>query len=108
MQNRDGVDWYSIDQSQDLAQFIVDEGMANIRPVSAPMPDRKELLANPNEVSLNEHKWIRSTVGSLSYFATHSRPGMAYEVNSVSQCLEIPTQGTILAVRHNRVYIAGE
>ena len=64
--NRDGVDWYSIDQSQDLAQFIVDEGMANIRPVSAPMPDRiKELLSNPNEVSLTEHKWIRSTVGSL-------------------------------------------
>ena len=69
VQNRDGVDWYSIDQSQDLAQFIVDEGMANIRPVSAPMPDRKELLSNPNEVSLTEHKWIRSTVGSLSYFA---------------------------------------
>ena len=34
-----------LDQSQDLAQFIVDEGMANIRPVSAPMPDRKELLS---------------------------------------------------------------
>jgi len=107
VQNRDGVDWYSIDQSQDLAQFIVDEGMANIRPVSAPMPDRKELLSNPNEVSLTEHKWIRSTVGSLSYFATHSRPDIAYEVNRVSQCLEKPTQGTILAVRRIIAYIAG-
>ena len=107
VQDRDGVDWYSIDQSQDLAQFIVDEGMANIRPVSAPMPDRKELLSNPKEVSITEHKWIRSTVGSLSYFATHSRPDIAYEVNRVSQCLEKPTQGTILAVRRIIAYIAG-
>ena len=54
-------------------------------------------LSNPNnEVSLTEHKWIRFTVGSLSYFATHSRPDIANEVDRVSQCLEKPTQGTIL------------
>ena len=38
-----------------------------LKPVTAPMPDRKELVENPKPVTKKEHAWVRATVGSLGY-----------------------------------------
>ncbi len=37
----DGIRWYSIDQSEDIAQVLVDEDVTGTVPVTAPMPDKE-------------------------------------------------------------------
>ena len=69
--------YYTISQAADILQFLTDEGMVTVIPVSAPMPDRNELTSNNAGVTKAEHKWIRSCVGSLQYFATHTRHDIA-------------------------------
>ena len=78
-----------------------------LKPVSAPMPDRKELVANPKPVTKKEHAWVRATVGSLSYYSTCTRYDIAYAVNRCAQFLENPTQGTVEAIKRIIAYLVG-
>ena len=57
---KDGIRWYSIDQSEDIAQLIVDEDVTGTVPVTAPMPDRDELASDPTPVTPKQHKWYTS------------------------------------------------
>ena len=99
--------YYTISQAADILQFLTDEGMGTVTPASAPMPDRNELTSNRAGVTKAEHKWIRSCVGSLQYFATHTRYDIAYEVNRVAQTIAEPTKGSILALKRIMAYLAG-
>ena len=48
---KDGIRWYSIDQSEDIAQLLVDGDVTGTVPVTAPMPDRDELTSDPTPVT---------------------------------------------------------
>ena len=61
-------------------------------PVSAPMADRSELYSDQRGVTDDEWGWIRSVVGSLSYYAESTVYWIAAEVNIISQHLN--KQGT--------------
>ena len=71
------------------------------------MPDRNELTSNRAGVTKAEHKWIRPCVGSLQYFATHTRYDIAYDVNRVAQTIAEPTKGSILALKRIMAYLGG-
>jgi hypothetical protein len=106
MIDEDGLQWYSMTQEADIQQFLIDENMFDCRPVLSPMPDKEELYSDTRGVSEKEHKWIRSTVGSMSYFACETRWDIAYEVNRVVQFLTKPTQGTIKAIKRILAYLS--
>jgi hypothetical protein len=103
----DGIRWYSIDQSEDIAQLLVDEEVTGTVPVTAPMPDRDELTSDPTPVTPKQHKWVRRVVGALSYYANTTRFDISYEVNRVAQYLQAPTLGTIKALKRILAYLAG-
>ena len=102
-----GLSWYSVTQEADIRQFLIDEGMFGCKPVLAPMPEKAELFSDMRSVTEKEHQWIRSTVGSLNYFASQTRWDITYEINRVAQTLATPTQGTILALKRIMAYLAG-
>jgi len=104
---KNGKVWYHLDQEDHIYQFLVDQNAMGLKPVSAPMPDRKELVANPKPVTKKEHAWVRATVGSLSYYATCTRYDIAYAVNRCAQFLEKPTQGTVEAIKRIMAYLVG-
>ena len=41
---KNGKVWYHLDQEDHIYQFLVDQNAMGLKPVSAPMPDRKELV----------------------------------------------------------------
>ena len=104
---KEGIRWYSIDQSEDIAQLLVDEDVTGTVPVTAPMPDRDELTSDPTPVTPKQHKWVRRVVGALSYYANTTRFDISYEVNRVAQYLQTPTLGTVKAIKRIMAYLAG-
>ena len=42
----------------EIYQFLVDQNAMGLKPVSAPMPDRKELVENTKPVTKKEHAWV--------------------------------------------------
>ena len=103
----DGVTWYSTTQEADIRAWLIEEDMWGCRTVQAPMPDKDEMLDDMRSVTAQEHKWIRSNVGSMGYYAVQTRWDIAYEINRIAQMLESPTQGTLKAVRRVMAYLAG-
>ena len=99
--------WYYIDQEEHISQFLVDTNCMDMNPVSAPMPERNELTSDNTPVTKKEHGWVQSIIGSLNYYATHTRYDIAYAVNRVAQYLQAPTKGTILAIRRILAYLVG-
>ena len=81
--------------------------MWGCRTVQAPIPAKDEMLDAMRSVASQEHKWIRSNVGSMGYYAVQMRWDIAYEINRIAQMLESPTQGTLKAVRRVMAYLAG-
>ena len=59
-------------------------------------------------VTPEEHQWIRSCVGTLSYFADHTKYEMSAAVNIIAQTIASPTQGTVKAVRRVMGWLATE
>ena len=57
---KNGKVWYHLDQEDHIYQFLVDQNAMGLKPVSTPMPDRKELVANPKPVTKKEHAWVRA------------------------------------------------
>ena len=70
------------------------------------MQSRKELYSDDRGVTEEEHAWLRSVVGSLSYYAEKTMYMIAAEVSIISQHLAKPTQGTLKATRRVLGYLA--
>ena len=51
---KNGKVWYHLDQEDHIYQFLVDQNAMGLKPVSAPMPDRKELVAKLSKTSYKE------------------------------------------------------
>ena len=88
----DGTEWYHMDQSADIRDFLEQYNMWQVRPVTAPMPSKDELYSDLTPLSDQEHKRYRALVGSLTWYTT-TRYDIAYEVNRLAQKLPEPTKG---------------
>lgn len=104
-ETKDGTTWYIMDQARDIRQFLEDEQMEAVRGVQSPMPE-KNALRGGEPVTKEQHKWVRSTVGSLSYFAVTTQYPIAQAVNRVAQFLEKPTTATVTAIKRIMGYLA--
>ena len=103
---RAGVQWYSMDQERDIADFLEEEGMTVVRTVGAPMASITELMENRVELDRETAAKVRSQIGSMSYFATKTRPDIACEVNLVAQDMKTPRTGTAKAVKRIMAYLS--
>ena len=104
----DGVPTYGLSQQDDIKAFLEESGFTGVRSVAEPMVNRKELHSDSRGVTAEEHHWIRSCIGTLSYFADHTKYEMSAAVNIIAQTVSAPTQGTIRAVRRVLGWLAGE
>ena len=102
---RAGKVWYTVDQTEDIADFLADNNMTSVRGQHAPMPNKHEISSDPTPVSEQEHKMYRSLVGSLTYFC-ETRHDIAYEVTRLAQGLAAPTKGHMLALKRVMAYLS--
>jgi hypothetical protein len=102
---RDGVAWYGVDQDAEVDQLLTDEGVWGARS-TAPMPNKSEIYADTTPCTASEHKWYRSMVGSLQWFAVMSRWDISYAVARAAQFLSAPTRGAVKAVRRILAYLS--
>ena len=68
-EGRLGVHWYSISQEAAIRAWMIEQDMWGCRPVQAPMPDKEELLGGTRAVTALEHKWLRSVIEMMCYYA---------------------------------------
>ena len=101
---RGDTQWYTMDMASDITAFMVDVNMNGSRKVTAPMPYKHELTSDLNGVSEQEHKWFRSVMGSLQWYA-QSRYDISYEVSRIAQYCAKPTQGAMKALRRLLGYL---
>ena len=81
--------------------------MWGCRTVQAPMPDKEELLGDTRSVTVQEHKWYRSVIGMMCYYAVQTGWDIAFEVNRAAQFPESSTQGALAAAMRITAYLVG-
>ena len=101
-----GQAYYGLTQKNDIRDFLDEHGYKIVRPVSSPMGNIKDLIADTRGVTPTEHAWIRSTLGMLSYFADKTVFDMAAEVNMISQYAANPNQSTLKAIKRVMAWLA--
>ena len=101
---KDGQVWYTLDQTEEIKEFLCDNGMDKARGQYAPMPDKHEISSDPAPVSEQEHRMYRSLVGSLNYFC-ETRFDIMYEVTRLAQGLAAPTKGHMKALHRAMAYL---
>ena len=102
---RSGQVWYTMDMVTDIEAFLAEVGVDGSRTTTAPMPYKGELTQDPEGVSEQEHKWFRSTLGSLNWY-TNARYDIAYEVARIAQYSAKPTKGAMKALRRLLAYMS--
>ena len=60
---------HSISQEADIRAWLIEQDVWGCRTVQAPMPDKEELLGDARAVTEQEHKWYRSVIGMMCYYA---------------------------------------
>ena len=98
---------HSISQEADIRAWLIEQDVWGCRTVQAPMPDKEELLGDARAVTEQEHKWYRSVIGMMCYYAVQTRWDISFEVNRAAQFLESPTQGALAAARRIMAYLVG-
>ena len=64
-------------------------GMKDSKPIGTPTVANAPLAKEDVEVTLAEHTWYRSAVGSLMYLMVATRPDIAYAVGAVSKYVRL-------------------
>ena len=103
--NKGGNIWYTLDMCNDIAAFLSDTQQDGSRPVSAPMPYMSEMTKDKGAVTAVEHKWYRSTLGSLQWYSG-VRYDIAYEVSRLAQMTAAPTKGAMKALKRLLSYVS--
>ena len=68
-----GQKWRHMDQQQDMIRFLNDMDIKGCKPVGAPMANKDLMYSNPTPVTPKQHKYYRSAVGSLQYYAGNTQ-----------------------------------
>jgi hypothetical protein len=96
-----------LNQTQQITDYLTDIHMLDARPLSSPMESSwKYGNGNPStdEKSISEY---RSHVARIAYFATGTRPDIAYAVHCLSRHLSEPNKNCFQALNHLNRYLAG-
>ncbi|MBW0494151.1 hypothetical protein O181_033866 [Austropuccinia psidii MF-1] len=86
-------DYISLDQPHFIDSLLELYGMSDCNPVATPLVPNEHLsTATSNEISEFEKLKVhfQSTVGSINYLSTATRPYLSFAVSSLSQHLEKP------------------
>ena len=105
MRKEAGYECYTIDQSRDIQEFLIESGLDGERHRVCPTSD-KSTLANSDPISEEKRKWCRSAIGSMHHLARGTRWDISQAVNRVSQTMQDPTQGTVDAIKSVAGYLA--
>lgn len=93
-----------LNQRTSIRRFIAKFGMENAKPVSTPMEkDVVTLLRQDSEPAQSVP--YREVIGSLMYFATCTRPDIAYAVSTLAQFCEAPTKTHWVMVKRIMRYL---
>jgi hypothetical protein len=99
----DAGDVYTMDQSDDLATFLLDFALDSEPVRSSPMPNLNLLLSDSTVLGPNSASWCKSAIGVLHFLARGTRWDISLAVSMISQFNANPTVGTEAAIR----YLAG-
>ena len=103
VRSSDGLDVFDIDQSDDVATFLLDFGLDSERFKSTPMANLDVLLSDSVVLGPNSSSWCKSAIGVLHFLARGTRWDISLVVSMISQHNANPTRGTEAAIR----YLAG-
>ena len=96
----DAGDVYSIDQSDDVATFLLDFGLDS-------EPIRSSLLSDTTVLGPNSSNWCKSAIGVLHFLARGTRWDIPLAVSMLSQFNVVPTKGVEAAIRYLAGYLNG-
>jgi hypothetical protein len=96
-------DVYDIDQSDDVATFLLDFGLDSEPMKTTPMSSLDVLLSDSAVLGFNASAWCKSAIGVLHFLARGTRWDISLTVSMISQFNSTPTRGTEAAIR----YLAG-
>ena len=99
----DAGDLYSMDQSDDVATFLLDFGLDSEPVRTSPMPNLNLLLSDDTVLGPNSANWCKSAIGVLHFLARGTRWDISLAVSMISQLNAVPTKGVEAAIR----YLAG-
>ena len=100
-------DLYSIDQSDDVATFLLDFGLDSEPIRSFHMPNLDLLLSDATVLSPNSSNWCKSAIGVLHFLARGTRWDISLAVSMLSQFNAVPTKGVEAAIRYLAGYLNG-
>ena len=101
----DAGDVYTMDQSDDLATFLLDFALDNEPVRSSPMPSLNLLLSDRTVLGPNSASWCKSAIGVLHFLARGTRWDISLAVSMISQFNANPTVGTEAAIRYLGGYL---
>ena len=103
----DAGDLYSIDQSDDVATFLLDFGLDSEPIRSSPMHNLNLLLSDSTVLGPDSSNWCKSAIGVLHLLARGTRWDISLAVSMLSQFNAVPTKGVEAAIRYLAGYLNG-
>ena len=101
-----GIDSYWLDQTDDVRQFIIDQGIEVRKEVTCPMPDRNSILRDSTVLDSKGKTKYKSLTGKLSWFATSLRYDIAHAVSRLQQFNDKPTVSCMNAAVRVASYVS--
>jgi hypothetical protein len=95
-----------LDQAEDVKRFINENELLLNERVGCPMPDKDHISKDKNSLNEEDHKWFKSLVGQMGWFAISLRWDIAHSVNRIQQFSANPTEGALNAAIRVATYIA--
>jgi hypothetical protein len=95
-----------LDQSDDVARFIIDNELCLNERVGCPMPDKDHISKDQTVLDEEDQKWFKSLVGQMSWFAISLRYDIAHSVSRLQQFSKTPTKGALDAAIRVATYLA--
>ena len=102
---QDDGHYVTIDQGNDLNNYLNDIGVPNCKNVTNPMPHKNEMYSDPAPLDEEEGHRYRSIMGALNYYACASRYDISYPVSKLSQFSAHPTKGASRALSRVLSYL---
>ena len=93
-------------QADDVHKFLGDHGLEGIRNVNSPMPNKYDIVKDPELLSDDDVSWFKSMVGSMSWFAVSLRWDIAHSISRLQQFGASPTMGALNAAVRVAMYLA--
>jgi hypothetical protein len=101
-----GRKWRHMDQQKDMVRFLADMDIKGCKPVSAPMSNKDLMYSDTTPVTPKQHKFYRSAVGSLQYYASNTQWHLAHPISRLAQKNQSPTLGDIAQLKQTLAWLS--